>query len=374
VGGDDHAHQAGKFAKLLKKRNIQLPVFIALKTVDNDTTAKPIGADTAIEHQRGDFLNTAVTAWAHKRISVFENMCRERGWITLGSGDIRLSQRDKEYAERAWILKQVGLAIINLIPEKPSYLADLLIEVTKRMSQNETLYDARLRPIGETLSLYALPNVCEGYQFKDFARRHQYKKDTLFYRLLEIDPILKAKFNTTKELDIYGNPKLEGLSDYIVSAIKYIPELSKNDMSLVKALSILQARMREEGIFEEDLFGKEKYDKSTFSIISGVRHNTPNFIIRGQIQNIQDRTYGINIGRYAFEAIQKVRNQIESVQPLTLNGLVIAIDKDQDPLTAKMRLMPVEDAAKGVDITTVYSDLELLQMGVWWKLCKMNHE
>ncbi len=117
VGGDDHARQAGKFAQLLKKRNIQLPVFIALKTVDNDTAAKPIGADTAIEHQRGDFLSTAVTAWAHKRISVFENMGRERGWITLGSGDIRLSERDKEYAERAWILKQAGPAIINLIPE-----------------------------------------------------------------------------------------------------------------------------------------------------------------------------------------------------------------------------------------------------------------
>jgi len=182
VGGDDHARQAGKLAKLLKEKNIRMPIFIALKTVDNDTVAKPIGADTAIEHQRGDFLSTAVTAWAHRKTSVYENMGRDRGWVTIGAGDIRLSERDKEHPQRAWILKQAGPAIINLIPEKPSYLADLLIEVVERMSQKEILYDARLRPIGKTLRLYALPNVCEGYQFKDFAKRHQKKKDTLFYR------------------------------------------------------------------------------------------------------------------------------------------------------------------------------------------------
>jgi 6-phosphofructokinase len=374
VGGDDHARQAGKFAELLKKRNIQLPVFIVLKTVDNDTAARPIGADTAIEHQRGDFLSTAVTAWAHKRISVFENMGRERGWITLGSGDSRLSARDKKHAERAWILKQAGPAIINLIPEKPSYLADFLIEVTKRLSRKEILYDARLRPIGETLSLYALPNVCEGYQFKDFAKRHQNKQDTLFYRLLELAPSLKAKFHTTKAHDIYGNPILEGISEYIVSAIKYLPTLEKYDTRLMQAVSLLRARMQEEGIAEEALFGKEKFYKSQRSIIPGVRHNLPNFIIRGQVQNIQDRTYGLHIGRYAFEAIRKARKQIDSGKAPDKNGLVIAIHKDQDPLTAKMRLMAVQDAAKGMDVAAAYSDLELWQMGVWWKSREITRE
>ncbi len=250
---------------------------------------------------------------------------------------------------------------------QPSYLADLLIEVTKRLSQKEILYDARLRPIGETLSLYALPNVCEGYQFKDFARRHQNKKDTLFYRLLELDPILKAKFHTTQKHDIYGNPKLEGLSDYIVSAIKYIPTLAKYDIRLMNAVSLLRACMKEEGVFEEALFAKEKFRTSQLSIISGVRHNLPNFIIRGQAQNIQDRTYGIHIGRSAFEAIRKARKQIDSGNAPDKNGLVIAINKDKDPLTAKMRLMIVEDAAKGIDVAAVYSDFELWQMGVWWK-------
>jgi hypothetical protein len=93
----------------------------------------------------------------------------------------------------------------------------------------------------------------------------------------------------------------------------------------------------------------------------------PNYIIRGQVQNIQDRIYGVNIGRYAFKAIQEARKQINSRQALTHTGFVVAIDKDQDPLTAKVRLMPVEDAAKGVDVGSVYSDLKLRQMGVWWE-------
>lgn len=366
VGGDDHARQAGKLAELLKKRNIQVPVFIALKTVDNDTVARPLGADTAIEHQRGDFLSTAVTAWAHRRISIFENMGRDRGWITIGAGTIRLSERDKKHAERAWILKQVGPAIINLIPEKPSYLADLLIEIIQRMGQKEILYDARLRPIGETLRLYALPNVCEGYQFKDFALRHRKKKDTLFYRLLAFDPVLKAKFYAAREHDIYGNPKLAGLSEYIASAIKYIPALAKYDVRLEKAVSALLKCMKDAGISEGELFGKKKFGTSQLSIISAVRINMPNFIIRGQVQNIQDRTYGINIGRYAFKAIRIARKRINSGRPLVHNGFVIAMNKDKDPLIARMSLMPVEDAAKGVDVADVYSDSELRRMGVWW--------
>lgn len=366
VGGDDHARQAGKLAELLKKRKIQVPVFIALKTVDNDTVARPIGADTAIEHQRGDFLSTAVTAWAHRRISIFENMGRKRGWITIGAGNIRLSERDKKHAERAWILKQVGPAIINLIPEKPSYLACLLIEIIKRMSQKEMFYDARLRPIGETLRLYALPNVCEGYQFMDFAGRHRKKRDTLFYRLLELDPILKAKFYAVREHDTYGNPKLAGLSEYIASAIKYIPALAKYDMRLERAVSALLKCMKDAGISEEELFGKEKFRKSQLSIISAVRINMPNFIIRGEVPNIQDRTYGINIGRYAFKAIRIARKRINSGHALVHNGFVIAMNKDKDPLTARMSLMAVEDAAKGVDVAAHYSDRELRRMGVWW--------
>jgi hypothetical protein len=308
-----------------------------------------------------------VTAWAHRKISVYENMGRDRGWVTIGAGDIRVSVRDKEYVQRAWILKQVGPAIINLIPEKPAYLADLLIEVTERMSQKEILYDARLRPIGETLRLYALPNVCEGYQFKDFAKRHQGKKDTLFYRLLALDNILKAKFYATKEYDIHGHPKLAGVSEYIVSAIKYIPALAKYDPRLRKAVFILRKRMRETDILEEDVFGKEEHRKSYLTIIPGVRCNLPNYIIRGQVQNIQDQTYGLNIGRYAFAAIQEARKQINSGQVPAHSGFVIAIDKDKDPLTVKVRLMPVGDAARGVDVAAIYSDLELRQMGVWWK-------
>lgn len=368
VGGDDHARQAGKLVELLKERNIPVPVFAALKTVDNDTAARPIGADTAIEHQRGDFLSTAVTAWAHRKVSVYENMGRNRGWVTIGAGDIRLSKRDKEHPQRAWVLTQVGPAIINLIPEKPSYLVDLLIEVTERMSQKEILYDARLRPIGEALRLYALPNVCEGYQFKDFAKSHQKKEDTLFYRLLELDRSLKAKFYATKEYDIHGNPKLAGLSDYIVAAIKYITELAKYDRRLKKTLDVLHKRMQEAGISEEEVFAKEKrYHNFCLTIISGVRHNLPNYIIRGQEQNIHDKTYGLNIGRYAFSAIQKARKQIEAGQPFTHTGFVLAVDKNKDPLTTDVRLIRIEDAAKGVDVATVYTDTQLRQMGVWWK-------
>jgi len=40
VGGDDHANQAAIIAEELKKRNIPVPIFAALKTVDNDTTAR----------------------------------------------------------------------------------------------------------------------------------------------------------------------------------------------------------------------------------------------------------------------------------------------------------------------------------------------
>lgn len=364
VGGDDHARQAGKLATLLKERGIQVPIFIALKTVDNDTAAKPIGADTAIEHQRGDFLSSAVTAWAHRKASVYENMGRNRGWITIGAGDIRLSARDKKYPERAWVLKQMGAAIINLIPERSSYLVDLLIEVTKRMGQKEILYDARLRPIGKTLRLYALPNVCEGYQFKDFEGSHQKKKDTLFYRLLALDSTLKAKFYSTREHDIHGNPKLAGLSGYIVSAIKYIPELAKYDSRLKKAVDMLCKHMKEEGILHKEVFGKE----GDLEIISGTRQNMPNYIIRGLGQNIYDKTYGLNIGRYAFGAIQKARKQIAAGRALIHTGFVIAVDKDENPLTSKVRLMRIEKATKGVDVTTVYTDTQLRQMGVWWKI------
>jgi len=340
-----------------------MPIFIALKTVDNDTVAKPIGADTAIEHQRGDFLSTAVTAWAHRKTSVYENMGRDRGWVTIGAGDIRLSERDKEHPQRAWILKQAGPAIINLIPEKPSYLADLLIEVVERMSQKEILYDARLRPIGKTLRLYALPNVCEGYQFKDFAKRHQKKKDTLFYRLLALDHLLKAKFHATKEYDTHGNPKLAGLSDYIVSAIKYIPALAGYDGRLKKAVGLLRKRIQEAGVLEKEIFGKE----GRLEIISGTRQNMPNYIIRGLRQNIYDKTYGLNIGKRAFVEIRKTRKQITGGNHFTHTAFVIAINKDRDPLKTPVRLMRIQDAIKGVDVTTVYTDAQLRKMGVWWR-------
>jgi len=291
-------------------------------------------------------------------------MGRDRGWVTIGAGDIRLSERDKEHPQRAWILKQVGPAIVNLIPEKPSYLVDLLIEITERMSQEDILYDARLRPIGKTLRLYALPNVCEGYQFKDFAKSHQKNKDTLFYQLLALDHILKAKFYATKEYDIHGNPKLAGLSDYIVSAIKYIPALARYDSRLKKAVCLLRKRMREAGVLEKEIFGKE----GRLEIITGTRQNMPNYIIRGLEQNIYDKTYGLNIGRHAFGVIQKARKQIVAGQTLTYIGFVIAINKDEDPRTTEVRLIPVEDAAKCVDVTTVYTDGELRKMGVWWKI------
>lgn len=363
VGGDDHARQAGQLARLLKESNIQVPVFIALKTVDNDTVARPIGADTAIEHQRKNFLSTAVTAWAHRKISIYENMGRDRGWLTIGAGDIRLSKRDKRYPERTWILKQTGPAVINLIPERPAYLADLLIEVVGRMSQEEALYDARLRLVGKTLRIYALLNVCEGYQLRDFAKGHRKKKDTLFYRLLELDRSLKAKFYAVKEYDIHGNPKLAGLSDYIVSAIKYVPELMKYDYRLKKAVDVLRSRMLRADVQENEVFGREK----RLVVIAGVRQNIPNYIIRGPVQNIYDRVYGLNIGRFAITAIKKARKQIAEGRILTHTGFVMAVNKDSNPFIVKVRLMSIEKAARGVDVASVYADAQLRQMGVWWK-------
>jgi len=340
-----------------------MPIFIALKTVDNDTVAKPIGADTAIEHQRGDFLSTAVTAWAHRKTSVYENMGRDRGWITIGAGNTRLNARDKKCPDRPWALKQTGAAVINLIPERPSYLAGLLIEILGRMSQEEPLYDAKLRPTGKALRLYALPNICEGYQFKDFAKTHQDRKDTLFYRLLELDSSLKAKFYSTKEYDIHGNPKLAGLSDYIVSAIKNIPGLAECDNRLKKALDLLRDRMKQAGVSEKEVFGRER----GIEIISGVRQNMPNYIIRGLRQNIYDKTYGLNIGKRAFAEIRKARKQITGGNHFTHTAFVIAINKDRDPLKTPVRLMRIQDATRGVDVTTVYTDAQLRKMGVWWR-------
>ena len=296
-------------------------------------------------------------------------MGRKRGWVTIGAGDIRINESDKAVREREWIIKQIGGSIINLIPEKPSYLSDLLVEVVNRMSQEEVSYDANLRPVGKSLRLYVNINVCEGYQFKDvITERHREKKDTLFYRLLEIDTSLRERFYAVREFDPHGNPKLAGLSNYIVAALKYLPELAKYDSQLNKVLDILRQKMQEQGISEKEVFGEGNANGEERTIISGIRQNLPNYTIRGQLPDIQDKTYGSNIGEFAFTTIQEARAQIESTKKLTLTGYAIAIEKNQDPLTTQPKLMDIEYAAKAQEVTDVYKKAEeLRQMGVWWK-------
>ncbi|MFA6350689.1 MAG: ROK family protein, partial [Candidatus Omnitrophota bacterium] len=362
VGGDDHARQAGKLAELLKENGVEVPVFAVLKTVDNDTNASPIGADTAIEHARMDFLSTCVTAWAHKRISVFEVMGRERGWVTVGAGDIRISERDRKIPGMVWALTQTAGSVINLIPERTSYLVDFLVEVINRIAGNEISYDANLLPIREAIRLYANINICEGYQFRDFAPEHREARDTLFYRLLELDPELKEKFYAAREYDIHGNPKLAGLYVFVASAIKYIPELANSDPKLMSAVSALRQKLQDLGIPEKEVFGKE----GEREIISGVRPNMPNFIIRGLAPNKYDRCYGLNIGKRAFAAAKKARQEINRGRELVTTGLAIALDKKQNALKIKPALWPIDEAARGVEVTETYSDMQLREMGIWW--------
>ncbi|MFA5402105.1 MAG: 6-phosphofructokinase, partial [Candidatus Omnitrophota bacterium] len=165
IGGDDHAKQSQDFAEYLQAEKIKLPVYIALKTVDNDTTAQPLGTYTAVHYQRRFFYATAITAWAHQKPSGVECMGRDRGCLLAEVGDIRIHPED---ADIAWEITSTRESVIMLIPEKPAYLVDLLLEVLKRFSQEETTYNALLEPVKtRPMRLYANLLISEGYQFKD---------------------------------------------------------------------------------------------------------------------------------------------------------------------------------------------------------------
>jgi len=151
----------------------------------------------------------------------------------------------------------------------------------------------------------------------------------------------------------------------VVAGIKYLPTLAQHDAELAQALADLKVVMKEQKVSEKEVFKSEEAaagQKRT--IISGVRQNLPNYIIRGLNPNANDRAYGRSIGETIFKAIDTAHNQIDNQQPLTMTGKVAAINKNEDPLITPARLMEPSIAAKGVEVTDTYSDVQLRDMGV----------
>jgi hypothetical protein len=218
TGGDDHGQIAKKLSARAKAKALELRkqgntaeaeiyekllIIWAPKTVDNDILGQPVGFDTAYKHMREENWRMALIAKKFKKVVVNEIMGRDAGWLTYESG--RINPPDYDELE-PWLknaINETKGGVMVLVPEKPVSLQQILEQGVRMIEENGFL---NIR-------------VAEGFSIAS--------DDPLLKKLLNIDPYLKAKIESSKsDLDVHGNPRLLGVSKVIEALFHYMPGIA----------------------------------------------------------------------------------------------------------------------------------------------------
>ena len=348
VGGDDHSKQAAEL------NDCGIPAIVLPKTIDYDFLAESMGAHIAAAEARRIVLRAHEMGREGKLIQVVELMGRDTGWITY--------------------LASKGLddGAFTLIPEKPSYFKDVLIKALEVILEKG----------------YLTVPMAEGYNFKDFSKKHKESGDTLFYQFLKIMPFLDKKFHSKGQFDAHGNPKLGGISEYLSLAIRYLPQLVRriddklpgmaaddpNRKDYRRIIDLYRGlKERYPGSFGTDV----RYDVKG-EVMKNVRLSIPGYVLRGLAPDEYDSYLGETYGRYGIQLLLKGEK-----------GLEVTVDKSRSIGTVawlkrrKLKAVPIRDIAQKEYVAKVanidgteddsrkfaFNDAEIAQSGVWWKGC-----
>ncbi|MCB4756895.1 MAG: 6-phosphofructokinase, partial [Elusimicrobia bacterium] len=353
IGGDDHSKEANKLAQLLPEAapGISVPVVAIPKSVDNDIPTKMLGAMTAARDEQRAFYSQGATAKAHDRISINESQGRDAGWYALLSAHKYPDNFDSLSEGERHNIENTRDGVMILIPEKPAYLRDVLLEGF-RIFMREGFLNVQMS---------------EGFLFQDFnIKEHRKKRDTLFYRLLDIDGELREKFAKPDVFDPHENPKLAGIHRYLFLAFFHLVELAEHDPALKELLQEFS-----------------KTHKDPPKILEGTRSNEYAYTGRGVppsrgLSEILKRLFG----RFAF-LLWFVRNKVEDAEGedyiLGLRygtvaaqevlarhtSVIVTMAKFGDPRTAPIEIKRIVEVAIKQKVTDVFSDDDLRRAGVF---------
>ncbi|MFA4842211.1 MAG: 6-phosphofructokinase, partial [Candidatus Omnitrophota bacterium] len=342
IGGDEHSNQADELAQC------GIPTIVIPKTIDYDFLAEALGAQSAAQEARMLYLRAHQLAREEKFIQVIELMGRDAGWITYLAAH------------------GISQASFILLPERPSYFKDILLHALDTILTHGYLTIA----------------MAEGYNFIDFEKKHKEAKDTLFYKFLELNPVLKAKFNAKGQFDVHGNPKLSGISEYLSLAIRYTPQLAELDNGVKEVYTKLKRKY-------PAYFGKDLRYEATGELMRNVLLSIPGYILRGlPPANPQDKKtegydaflgecYGRRAVTFLLEGKNGLEVTIKKQRKIRTIGWLRRKLKDGGFIQA----VPIAKIVKKEYVARHYeeekknkpygfADEKLAKTGVWWQGCQ----
>ena len=373
VGGDDHAKQAGILAEFIKDDNV--PVAILPKSVDYDCHTLMLGPLTATESYLHLFYSSALSAKVHIRCNVYEFMGRSRSWLTVlgsygypevfapealpdGYSIKHLYPFDSLSEGLKNSIRQTQGSIFRLIAERPVAFKDVLVRALEimigeeRPAEGVETVNGKGEAIKPQARCYVNIAVSEGFTFLDaLSEEHRHKKDTLFYRMLELSPKFKADFEAETEVDEHGNPKFSGIGQYIQFGLQQIPQLTEHDSdidALYKKLTAAAEKIGKSAIFKQVV-----KEGMSVTILNGPRYDLPAFEVRGLLPNKREQLLGEKFGKKAVELILENRTGLE----VCMDRYAVVEETDADA-------RPVADIAITESLMDVHSDEELKAAGV----------
>ncbi|MDD5655095.1 MAG: 6-phosphofructokinase, partial [Candidatus Omnitrophica bacterium] len=219
------------------------------------------------------FLSAAISARAHEAGSIVGF----RGVSGVSSDEMTRYAASQEIsdnltADQCYVLEETKGSTIVLLSTQPMMLRDLLLKAAKIMLEEVELRDDTGRVVERSPRGYVNIAVSDKYKFLDFVdTKERNERTSLFYRLLGIDAVLKARYEFDKYFFDKGRPGFVELLTSVTSAITYLPQLAEYDEQLKASVDELRSR-------KPEIFGKDPAREGKF-ILKGIRLSMPNHVL-----------------------------------------------------------------------------------------------
>ncbi|MFA5350854.1 MAG: 6-phosphofructokinase, partial [Candidatus Omnitrophota bacterium] len=236
-----------------------------------------INLDTRKQSRRM-FLSSLISSITHGTSSVFGF----RGVEGVSSDELTLYSADQAPDNELLPWQQYCLEngrgnTLILLSSHSAYLKDLLMEIIRRMNQVIKIEDEK-RMIKRQARGFINLAVSDKYMLLDFEKVSKNNRSTgtfatglIFYKLLEIDHVLKSRYEFNQYFFDRGEPGFMELMHTLTSAITYLPQLAEFDDDLKAGIEKLR-------VTKPGIFGKDP-EKEGCQIIKGVRMNMPNQVL-----------------------------------------------------------------------------------------------